>query len=170
MVVIFDDELEDDAVSEVCDRITDAVYSLREGDKVDVYFSTNGGPNKNRIPILNLFIKYQDYINIYIHNIMLSNGFELLIELLDENIPVYMTKEFVYSMVHNTDASLRISRLHGFEKGLTKFIQKQNQNMLKRLKILGLTDEQLDIVKRGDDIYFTREETLKLFPNIIKEK
>jgi len=91
-------------------------------------------------------------------------------ELLQENIPVYMTKEFVYSMIHNTDAALRNFRLYGFEPGLRKFMQQHNSNMFKRLKKLGLTDEQLDIVKRGGDVYFTREETLKLFPNIIKSK
>lgn len=169
MVVIFDDELDDEVVEALCDKITNSVYSLREGDKVDLYFSTNGGTNKNRVPIVNLLIKYQDSINIHIHSTMLSNGFVMLMELLQENIPVYMTKEFVYSMIHNTDAALRNFRLYGFEPGLRKFMQQHNTNMLKRLKTLGLTDEQLDIVKKGNDVYFTREETLKLFPNIIKE-
>ena len=169
MVVIFDDELEDEVVEVLCDKLTNAVYSLREGDKVDLYFSTNGGANKNRVPITSLIIKYQDYINVNIHNIMLSNGFVMLMELLENNIPVYMNKEFRYSMIHKSDALTYNNRFEGYGYDIHKFIKKYNIAMSKKLEKLGLTEEQMSIYNKGQEIYFSQEETLKLFTNIIKK-
>ena len=168
MVVIFDDELEDDTVESLCDKITNSVYSLKEGDKVDLYFSTNGGANKNRVPITNIIIKYQNYINVNIHNIMASNGFIMLMELLENNIPIYMNKEFRYSMIHKIDALLYNNRFEGYGYDMHKFIKKYNTTMSKKLEKLGLTEEQMSIYNKGQEIYFSPEETLKIFPNIIK--
>lgn len=170
MVVVFDDQLDDDITSDFCDKLTSCVYSLREGDVVDLFFSTNGGANHNRVPILKLLTKYQDYINIYINNIMVSNGFILLMELAENDVPVYMSKEFTYSMIHKTDALLNNHRPIGYEPNMNKYIKKYNLDVSNRLKKLGLTDEQLILFNKGSDVYFTPEQTLKIFPNIIKIK
>lgn len=170
MIAIFDNELNDDAVAEFCDEVCNKIYTLREGDYLDIYFSTNGGENSNRIPILDLIVKYQDYIKVHLKSTMSSNGFLLLMELLENNIEVYMTKEFLYSMIHKTDASLNNHRPYGYEHILNNSIKKYNLNVAKRLKKLGLTDEQINEYNKGNDIYFSPEETLKLFPNIIKNK
>lgn len=170
MVLIFDDELDEDSAIDFCDNLVSKIYSLREGDYLDIYFSTNGGTNSTRIPITNTIVKYSEYLKFNINSIMVSNGFIILMELLENNIPVHMTKEFTYSMIHKTDASMYNNRPVGYETILNNFIKRYNNNIAKKLKKLGLTDEQVDKYNKGEDVYFSREETLKLFPNIKLEK
>lgn len=170
MVLIFDEELDENSVISFCDDLTTKIYSLRENDYLDIYFSTNGGENTTRLPITNTIIKYNEYLKFNINNIMISNGFIMLMEFLENNITVYMTKEFTYSMMHKTDASMYNHRPVGYETILNNYIKKYNNNIAKRLKKLGLTDEQMDKYNKGENVYFSREETLKLFPNIKLEK
>jgi hypothetical protein len=166
MVLIFNDEIDNDSAIDFCDQLTSKIYTLRENDYLDIYFSTNGGENSSRLPIANTIIKYQDYLKFNIHDRLSSNGFLLLIELMQNDVPVYMTTEFNYCMIHKTDASMYNHRPYGYETILNSFIKKYNTRVSRELKKLGVSDEQIEKYNRAEDVYFSPEETLKLFPNI----
>jgi hypothetical protein len=166
MTIIFDNEMNPDTVADFCDELSNKIYSLREGDWIDVYIATNGGVSHTRHPMVNALVKYQDYIKVFINFEMFSNGFVMLMELAKYNIPIYMTKDFMYSMIHKSDAQMYNHRPIGYEPIGNAHIKKYNTIIANELKKLGLTDEQIDRFKRGEDLYFSAQETLNLFPNI----
>lgn len=166
MIVIFDNELIPHTVADFCDELQDKVYKVQEGDWVDVYISTVGGANHVRHPMLNCINKYRDYIKIYINFEMLSNGFILLLELAELDIPIYMTKDYMFSMIHKTDALLNNHRPIGYEPLSNVHIKKYNNHIVSKLKKLGVSEDKINEFKEGKDIYFSATDTLKLFPNI----
>jgi hypothetical protein len=164
-MVIFYDAIKVQTVKEFYKNVTEEVRDLPEdgSEKVDVYFSTPGGL-KYLVPVIyGVLNKYESRINLILTNEMCSSGFDLLYMLRKKEI--WMGPEFTLSMTHK--GSMRVDIQNEAVLNLaTAYTEKDFVEWQRRYKKLGLTKQELKDLSSGADVYFDRERTLQLFPNI----
>ncbi len=164
MTIIFDDEINVDSVEKFCIDLDNIMRGLEEGETVDLYISTNGGHNAYMHVLINSINKYADKLVIYLTDIMQSCGFIMLWYL--RNFNIYALPSFRESMIHKVDMVHSVSNKHFNRR--TQRINEDNKTWYARWKELGLSKKDLKRFKNNRDIYFSREQTLELFPNIIE--
>ena len=162
MTIIFDDELTVKSVDRFTNDLDNMVRNLKDEETIDVYFSTNGGEEGLMYAVINTIKKYSDKLVIYLIDIMYSCGFSMLWYLRDYNI--YMLPSFQSVGVHT--AAVNINTREKYFNSTIKDLNKDHLIWSNRLKELGLSNKKIKKFLKQEDIYFSRKQTLKLFPNI----
>lgn len=164
-MVVFDEPIKVKTVKNFYKEVLEEIKDLPEDgtEKVDIYFSTPGGV-KHLIPVLyGIFNKYESRINIILSFEMCSAGFDLLYMLRDKEI--WAGPEFTLTMTHK--GSMRVDIQNEPVLNLTtKHLEKDTAEWYQRYKKLGFTKSELRDFSAGVDVYFDKERTMKLFPNI----
>ena len=166
-MVVFDSAITVKTVKEFYEDLKEEVKDLPENsdEKIDVYFSTNGGVSYLVPYLYSVINKYKSKIRLILSREMCSSGFDLLCML--RKTEIYAGPEFTISMTHK--GSQRIDVIHA--EILAAVTENANRNInlwKKRYKAIGFTQEELKQFTAGADIYFDRKRTLELFPNIIE--
>lgn len=164
-MVVFDEPIKLQTVKNFYKEVMDEIKDLPDdgSEKVDVYFSTPGGV-KYLVPVLyGIFNKYESKINLILTYEMCSAGFDLLYLLREKE--VWIGPEFTLSMTHKGSFRVDIQNDQLF-KFATDHSEKDIVEWTRRYKKLGFTKSELKDFQNGVDVYFNRDRTLKLFPNI----
>lgn len=162
MTIIFDDEINLKSVDRFTNDLDNMVRILGKDETIDLYLSTNGGENGLMYALVNTIKKYSDKLVIYLIDIMYSSGFLMLWYLRDYNI--YMLPSYQISMMHTV--ACKVSTRDVEMDVIIEELNKENALWASRFIELGVSKEDINKFYNKQDVYLSREQTLKLFPNI----
>lgn len=159
--IIFNDEITHKKIQTLIEYIN--TYEF-----VNLYFATNGG----RLDIMSILIDFLNYRN------KLKSIRVILFDFIGSAGSLILTqyKGTVYTsglraiMLHAPDISANIIRKDTFQKGMEQLLEDTNNLYYKDLIKLGVTDDEIAQIKKGDDIYLFKKDILKLKRKLVEFK
>jgi ATP-dependent protease ClpP protease subunit len=161
MTLIYDYPIERDEVCSFIKTLEESVKTLKQGEKINIYFSTDGGYVMHVHPLVESILRNKDKLNFHITSVMESAG-SLILDKLSE-IPIKMTDSFLYSMVHKVSSDVKNSE---YVEEVINSDNYLNSIFLKILKKYTKDKTKLEKFENFGEVKFFRSEVLKAYKNI----
>ena len=159
--IIFNDEITHKKIQTLIEYIN--AYEF-----VNLYFATNGG----RLDIMSILVDFLNYrnklqsIRVILFDYIASAGTLILTQYKGT---VY-TRGLRAIMLHSPDISANIIRKDDFQKGMEQLLEDTNNLYFKDLLKIGITNEVIDKIKKGDDVYLFKKDIAKLKRKLVEFK
>ncbi len=154
--IIFDDRIDEESIQALMNEMSQYQF-------VNLYFSTEGG----HVHVMRTFVDYLNRrsnpgdvsVRVYLNLVCISAGTFLLTDYIGQ---LYMTVDFRYFQFHAPDVqSYTIRKETGTEKML-RFLHEDNEQYYTKLLELGLTDDEIQSIRVGGDVYIYRDDLKRL--------
>lgn len=151
-VYIFNDEIEPDSVQ----NLIDILYNY---PSVDLYFSSEGGYVYLMDALMRAMNQHGD-LRVYLTYQVMSAGTDILFDFIGE---IFIEKELEVIMFHNYSRALPEAKPGDIDfRKLRNHTKLKNANYYKKLEKLGLSKKELNLLKKGGDVFWYREDFDKL--------
>mgnify|MGYP006870481182 CR=1 FL=1 len=159
--IIFNDEITHKKIQTLIEYIN--AYEF-----VNLYFATNGG----RLDIMSILVDFLNYRN------KLNSIRVILFDYIGSAGTLILTKYkgTVYTsglraiMLHAPDISANIIRKDDFQKGMEQLLEDTNNLYFKDLLKIGITNDEIAKIKKGDDVYLFKKDITKLKRKLVEFK
>lgn len=149
----FSDPIDGESVQELID-----ILSLHE--KIDLFFSTEGGEIVETKILLHYLNSRKDDIDIYLTDIIMSAGAFLLT---DYQGKIIITDSLDCVLFHKTDRQVYTRRQQFISiPTLLEQLDEDNEEMAKKFLKLGLTKSEIKDYKEGKDVVLYRKDFKRL--------
>jgi len=168
--VVFDGEISYESVGNLVALLDDVKRSISEDEMVTLYFSSNGGEASASMVFIDYLESLSNEVNLEIvgNGILMSAGFDIF----------YMTKcqnkrilKGTIGMIHEstTGVSSRAIKQNGsMDRFRIDEEKKANREINNWYKKLGITEDELKIIKNGDDLFLGNARLKQLLKNTTK--
>lgn len=148
----FDAEISAKSVQELIDKIHDQPF-------VTLHFSTNGGEYSSILMLVDYLNSRKDTVFVVFDYVILSAGFLLLAKL---KCNYTFNESFEKALMHKVDAATFTQRKEKGEERRGKLLSNINNNILKMLIKLGITEKQQEKFKKGGDLNFYKKDLKRM--------
>ncbi len=147
-------DINEDITKEVTNKIIIALNSLKKGEKLFIYLSSDGGSVEVAEAIIDIVNNNSDIIEIVGYGQLISAAFNLFFR-----VQCYKTLlHGTFGMCHSSYTSININESgnpNTMEDSISKkFIKVQRDYTISFCRNLGMTDKEINAIKRGKDVYF----------------
>jgi len=140
------------------------------GDRVNLHITSNGGSVAILTSLLHIVNTSKKDIIIVVNGLVASCGFDFILK---TNRKIVFT-EIACGLVHDMDITCSLKELTKNTKSFDKFIadevEKNNNQYYSLLSDKGFTEEEIDVVRKGEDLLVSRDRLLELFEDRIYDE
>lgn len=147
---------------EMLNQLVRSLNDLRQGDRLHIYFTTDGGQVDVAESIIDMVNKNKEYIGITFYGEVFSSGMYIFLKATCEKWILPDTT----GMYHYSWQEVTIKEggkpSSSYDIFCMKEMKKAKNRTIEYLKTTKLTDKEINAIRAGKDVYFSYERMLAL--------